>query len=469
MAGISYDRMASEFLGTFLLVFTVGCNVLSSNPNWGGLSIACVLMVSIYALGSVSGAHFNPAVSLALALAGKLEDGMKQCIAYSFIQIIGGCTGSLAYSMLFQDSFNIGPTKGYLWWQAMVCEVLYTFILCFVVLNTAASKKIGGQNQFYGLAIGWVIVAGAYGSGAVSGGCFNPAVAIAIDTESVNLGFGWSIVYTAFECIGAALAVLAFQLVRPEERDQEEVPPAVSSLQCKLIAEFIGTFVLVVTVGMNVLVESKAAAISIAASLMVMIYAVGDISGAHFNPAVTLAILLTGRGKTTTYEAGMYMATQCVAGVMAGFVYGYVHGSIAFQLGPGQGFDWGGVAVAEIVFTFVLCFVVLCVATLSKNPAPELTGFIIGMCITTGGLAIGKISGGSLNPAVSVGIAFARKFFMQGKIQYGVIYSGLEFIGAFIAACSFRVTHTEEFHPAEAKGKATAADAQAAEGSHGTV
>jgi len=340
--------------------------------------------------------------------------------------------------------------------------------LCFVVLNTAASKKVGGKNQYYGLAIGWVIVAGAYGSGAVSGGCFNPAVAIAIDTESLSVGFGWSIVYTAFELVGAALAVLAFQLVRPEEKTEEELPPATPSLQSKLIAEFIGTFVLVVTVGMNVLVESKGAAISIAASLMVMIYAVGDISGAHFNPAVTLAIRLAGRGKSTICEASLYMMTQCLAGVMAGFVYGLVHGNITFQLGPGQGFDWGGVAVAEIVFTFVLCFVVLCVATVSKNPAPELTGFIIGMCITTGGLAIGKISGGSLNPAVSVGIAAARKFLTEGKFQFGIIYSGLEFIGAFLAAVAFRVTHDDEFRPSEAeteaaKCTATAADAKAAE------
>merc|ERR1719195_734726 len=409
-------------------------------------------------MGSVSGAHFNPAVSLALALAGKLEDGFKQCVAYSFIQIIGGCTGALAYSMLFQASFNLGPTKGFLWWQAMACELIYTFILCFVVLNTAASKAIGGKNQFYGLAIGWVIVAGAYGSGAVSGGCFNPAVAIGIDTESLNVGFGWSIVYTAFECIGAALAVLAFQLVRPEEKSEDMPPPAQADLQSKLIAEFIGTFVLVVTVGMNVLVESKGAAISIAASLMVMIYAVGDVSGANFNPAVTVAILLSGRGpgKMTTLEAMLYILTQCVAGVIAAFVYGPVHGNITFQLGPGEGFDWGGVAVAEIVFTFVLCFVVLCVATTSKAPAPELAGFIIGMCITTGGPAIGKISGGSLNPAVSVGIAAARKFFTQGKFQFGIMYSGLELIGAVIAAICFRVTHAEEF------SQAAAADAKVA-------
>merc|ERR1719265_2986080 len=143
-------------------------------------------------------------------------------------------------------------------------------MLCFVVLNVAcASKYAETGNQWYGLAIGFVIVAGAYGAGVVSGGCFNPAVAIGIDTSSAGLGFGWCIAYTIFEFVGAALAAVASQL----------------------ISEFLGTFMLVLTVGLNVLGNSPAGAFSIAASLMCMIYALGDVSGAHFNPAVTLAIL----------------------------------------------------------------------------------------------------------------------------------------------------------------------------------
>jgi aquaporin Z len=456
MAGMSSNHLIAEFLGTFLLVFTIGCNVLSSNPNWGGVSIASVLMVSIYALGSVSGANFNPAVSLALALAGKLEGGMKQFIAYSLVQLAGGFVAAVAYGMLFFDTIQIGPTKGFLWWQAMACEVIYSFVLCFVVLNTAASKKNGGKNQFYGLAIGWVIVAGAYGAGAISGGCFNPAVALAIETQN-QFQLGWSAVYAVSEFIGAVIAVIAFKLMRPEEESAEAQPDVVPSLQSKLIAELLGTFVLVFTVGMNVLVESKAAAFSIAASLMVMIYACGDISGAHFNPAVTMAILLSGRGKICLQEAGLYMITQIFAGVVAAFVYAGVHGNITFQLGPGAGFDWGSVGVAETIFTFVLCFVVLCVATVPKNPAPELTGFIVGMCITTGGLAIGSISGGSLNPAVSIGIAAARKFLTEGRFQFGIIYSGYEFIGAFFAAFAFRATHPDEF-TSEAEGKGLEAE-----------
>merc|ERR1719499_1056295 len=101
-----------------------------------------------------------------------------------------------------------------------MCEFLYTFLLCFVVLNVAVASKSGNSpNQFFGLAIGYVIVAGAYGPGAVSGGCFNPAVAIGIDVVSAKLGFGWCLLYTLFEVVGGVLAVFAFEMMRPEERD----------------------------------------------------------------------------------------------------------------------------------------------------------------------------------------------------------------------------------------------------------
>eukprot|EP00408_Alexandrium_pacificum_P017806 CAMPEP_0171191980 /NCGR_PEP_ID=MMETSP0790-20130122/19638_1 /TAXON_ID=2925 /ORGANISM="Alexandrium catenella, Strain OF101" /LENGTH=259 /DNA_ID=CAMNT_0011657133 /DNA_START=89 /DNA_END=864 /DNA_ORIENTATION=+ len=259
MAGISMASCTAEFIGTYLLVFVVGCNVLSQNPAWGGVSIACSLMTSIYALGKASGANFNPAVSLALGMTGKMDDGWKQVGAYMGVQTIAGILGAISYTLLFKDSFNIGPTRGFGWWQAMLCEMLYTFMLCFVVLNTAASKKLGGKNQFYGLAIGFVIVAGAYGPGAVSGGCFNPAVAIGIDASSIGKGFGWCIVYTLFEFIGAALAVGAFWLLRPEERQEDAEPPQEYSPTSKLVGEALGTYMLVLTAGLNVLVESKAA------------------------------------------------------------------------------------------------------------------------------------------------------------------------------------------------------------------
>merc|ERR1719472_756525 len=111
--------------------------------------------------------------------------------------------------------------------QAGIAELLYTFMLCFVVLNVAASKFHAGRNQFYGIAIGFVIVAGAYSAGAVSGGCFNPAVAIGIDVASAYFGVFYCAVYTVFELVGAALAAGAFMVCRGSQEEAEEPEKAV--------------------------------------------------------------------------------------------------------------------------------------------------------------------------------------------------------------------------------------------------
>merc|ERR1719238_2345961 len=161
--------------------------------------------------------------------------------------------------------------------------MLYTFMLCFVVLNCAASVRNNppeNGNHFFGLAIGFVIIAGGYAAGPISGGCFNPAVAFGIDVASAGIGFGWGFAYLGYEMIGAGLASLAFRVVRPDEFFGD---PQYGMGQ-KLFAEFLGTFFLVVTVGLCVLNENISGVWSIAASLMCMIYALGSVSGAHFNP-----------------------------------------------------------------------------------------------------------------------------------------------------------------------------------------
>ena len=125
-------KCVAEFLGTFLLVFTVGCNVLSGNAVWGGVSIASVLMVAIYSLGGISGANFNPAVSLALGICKAMNgDGLewKEVGIYMATQIAAGVSASFCYYGLFMNSFTLEPAKGFGGFQAGLCEVLYTFML----------------------------------------------------------------------------------------------------------------------------------------------------------------------------------------------------------------------------------------------------------------------------------------------------------------------------------------------------
>ena len=115
--------------GTFLLVFTVGCNVLGGSAVWGGVSIASVLMVAVYALGGISGACLNPAVSLALGMAKALgAEGHNWTLVtmYSSVQLVAGVVAALSSSVLFGRSAMVGPTEGFGWLNAGLCEMVYT-------------------------------------------------------------------------------------------------------------------------------------------------------------------------------------------------------------------------------------------------------------------------------------------------------------------------------------------------------
>jgi len=443
------SKLTAEAVGTFILVFTVGCNVLGKTAVWGGVSIASVLMVSIYAFGGISGGNFNPAVSVCLGITKNMGGpGMEwaEVGMYCLVQILAGIAAGMCYLALFGFSFALGPAKGFGAMEAGMCEVLYSFMLCFVVLNVAASKAHAGNNQFYGLAIGFVVIAGAYGAGAVSGGCFNPAVAIGIDVAHSMVSFGWCFAYLAFELIGAALAAVLFKVVRPGDFDGEE-----GTLVSKLTSEFLGTFMLVLTVGLNVLGKSPAGAFSIAAALTAMVYSLGDVSGAHFNPAVTVAVFCSKLDPALDpMMAGCYMLTQVVAGIFAAMTYALIHGGETFPLGPGLGYKWAQVGIAETAFTFILCVVVLSVAVSEKTKTTEMFGLAIGSCVTVGGFAIGNISGGSLNPAVSFGIASAS-LINGGAFHSALIYTVFELLGGLAAAGVIGLTHGDADEKSEAE------------------
>lgn len=428
------DRYVCEFVGTFILVLTVVCNVINGNP-FGAISIACVLMVSVYSMGGISGGHFNPAVTFAVTVAGKFDLNYAQALIYVLIQCVGGCLGAIVGFAIYGHSFNFAPGTGFSGTHAVVVEFLYTAMLALVVMNTACSKEVQG-NQYYGLAIGFVIVAGGYAAGPVSGGALNPAVALGIEVAGLanKHPFGWCLPYAVVQLAAGGVAALLHRVVRPAEYGG-----SAQDVMAKYVAEFIGTFYLVFTVGLNVMGGAAAGVFSIASSLMVMIYAFGDISGAHFNPAVTLAILFSGRNKVSSVDAAIYIAVQILGGLAAGLVYYSVYGH-TFALGPKGTFSWGAVAAAEISFTAVLCFVVLCVATTTKA-TKEFFGFAIGMCVTVGGYAIGGVSGGSLNPAVSIGIDTVHAIVAHQYWQNCLAYSGLEIVGAAVAAGAFYIVH----------------------------
>lgn len=198
---------------------------------------------------------------------------------------------------------------------------------------------------------------------------------------------------------------------------------------------------LVLTVGLNVIGKSKAAAFSIAASLMIMIFCLGNVSGGHYNPAVTTAVLF--RGKIDLTGAGVYWAVQILGGVCGAFTYYVLSDFETCSIPPppggilySQGVAWFG----EFIFTFLLASTVLNVAT-NDNPLTEYFGFAIGSCITIGGCALGNISGGSMNPAVTLSLWVSHGI-ISGNCSQGWIYIFFELLGGFTAAMYFRGMYT---------------------------
>jgi aquaporin Z len=204
-------KYLTEFLGTFFLVLTIGLTVLSGAPI-PALAIGASLMIMVYMGGHVSGGHYNPAVSLALLLRGKLPSG--EFVPYVVAQVAGSLVAAFTVNAVLGQTFAPAPGDGVATLSALLVELLYTFALALVVLNCAATEKTKG-NSFYGLAIGFTIVVAAMAGGRVSGGAFNPAVGIGLTIVNALLGGGtWAHLwlYLVGPLVGGALAAMVFGL-----------------------------------------------------------------------------------------------------------------------------------------------------------------------------------------------------------------------------------------------------------------
>lgn len=181
-------KCIGEFVGTFLLVFTVGCAVLTGNSDFAGFAIGTVLFVSILSLGGICGGNFNPCVSVTLGLTKAMGGpGMDwgDVATYVCVQLLAGIIAAGTYTVMLGESVSVAPATGYSIMSAGLCELLYTFMLTFVVLNVAAANKnIKEKNQYYALAIGFTVIAGAYGAGAISGGSSTLQLLLALMSQA---------------------------------------------------------------------------------------------------------------------------------------------------------------------------------------------------------------------------------------------------------------------------------------------
>jgi aquaporin Z len=207
-------KYAVELIGTFFLVFTVGASVIGASPL-APLAIGAALMVMVYAGGHISGGHYNPAVTMAALVRGRI--GPRDAAGYWVAQLVAGLLAAVVVRWVVNPANVTTRTmSGHGLTAAFVAELLFTFALAYVVLNVATSRS-HPNNSFYGLAIGFTVVAGAFAVGGISGGVFNPAVALG--GAAMGL-FAWSTfwIYLVVQLVAGAAAGFAFRALNPDDK-----------------------------------------------------------------------------------------------------------------------------------------------------------------------------------------------------------------------------------------------------------
>jgi len=202
-------KYIAEIIGTFFLVYTV-CLTVSSKQELAPIAIGLSLAVMIFAGGHLSGAHYNPAVTVAVWLRGKI--GFTDAIVYIFCQTVAGVVAALVAATLVGKGGGAASIDVQ---KLLVAESIGTFALAWVVLNVATTKA-NANNSFYGAAIGLTVTAGAVAVGGVSGAAFNPAVA----TGAVAMGLlsgGQLWLYWVANLLGGAVAALVFKGIKADD------------------------------------------------------------------------------------------------------------------------------------------------------------------------------------------------------------------------------------------------------------
>ncbi len=206
-----------EFIGTFFLVGVIGLVVGQTNGSTelDAFAIAAALTALVYMGGPISGGHYTPVVTLAMTATGRMSSALA--VIYLLAQFSGGLVAAGLVSFTL-------PTEAFVATDAIptmeasvrlaIMEFFFTFLLVFTIMNVAVRKSVAG-NQYYGFAIGLVVLAGAIAVGPVSGAVFNPAVALSLSAmEAVP----WALIlwYFGSQIAGAVVAAAVFQQTSPD-------------------------------------------------------------------------------------------------------------------------------------------------------------------------------------------------------------------------------------------------------------
>mmetsp|Transcript_117003 Transcript_117003/g.164437 ORF Transcript_117003/g.164437 Transcript_117003/m.164437 type:complete len:517 (+) Transcript_117003:64-1614(+) len=461
----------AEYWGTLVVTATFLCNVDADHgidPSFRSICHAFMVVGMVSATKHVTGSSLNPSVSLALALAGrqKIRTAGFLCIA----QILGAITAvAMCTKAGIAKDITLGPILGHNWFQVALLETLYATMMCIVYLNCAASTKNnpkGDQNGFVGLAYGLCYLASHNAATGVCKTVTNSAISIALIVwgQSDSVSFGQGVGYFFYDLLGAFLAAGAYRVVRPHEFLSGSSTIEDNILEsAPLAAEFTGTFFVVLTqicTKMSKLVEHDMGpqAFGTAAAVISMVYAFRDVSGAHFNPAVTLAVRSSGRTPAEDLVSSrpgtdvgdlrfgvFYTIAQVLAGMLAAAVAGMVHTGGQWAKPIAQDSTAGQVMIAEGFGTFFLCYVVLGSSVTfpvdgARSKQNNLSGLAYGSVELAATLSVGNISGALMNPACAVAAAMVGAISSKTSI---VVYCFYHAGAGVLAAASFLLTHAQ--------------------------
>ena len=209
------NRYVTELIGTYFLVLTIGLTGLGNTP-FAPLAIGSALMVMVYMGGHISGAHYNPAVSLAILMRGKMES--RDFVPYMIAQVVGAILAAGTVLLILGSTFAPAPAADAGLPAVLASEFVFAFALALVVLHVATADDTAG-NDYYGLAIGFTVMVGAFAVGPVSGGAFNPAVGVGpilIDTIAGEGSLANLWIYLAAPFLGGAAAAMVFKVQSPD-------------------------------------------------------------------------------------------------------------------------------------------------------------------------------------------------------------------------------------------------------------
>lgn len=208
------NRLVNEFIGTFFLVFTICvAAVYGKAGTYAPIAIGFVLVAVVYAGGHISKAHYNPAVSLAFLIRG-CYISVREMFSFIGVQLLGAALATLLAMAFFADGVEVEPIMLSLT-PALIAEILFTFMLVWVIMNVATAKANAG-NQFYGIAIGFTVTGAIYTVGIYSLAVLNPAVALSLwMIGKLTLAQVW--IPVGGSILGAVVAVTVFNIGHPTE------------------------------------------------------------------------------------------------------------------------------------------------------------------------------------------------------------------------------------------------------------